>query len=122
MTLQVLDRELSICKLLDLNDIALSSPPLFLAITQDEISLVCGSGYEPRHCIIKSSGWRAMKATKGMDSTPAGVIADVSGILAEAGIPVLAMSTFDTDYILIKDERLHEAMMAMAKSGYDFVL
>ncbi len=122
MTLQVLDMPLSICKLMNLDDIAFGHVPMFLAITEDEISLVSESRYEPKHCIIKSDGWRAMKVTQVLDFSLTGIIADISGILAKAGIPIFALSTYDTDYILVKEERLYEAMKTLSAHGYDFVL
>jgi len=122
MTIQVLDVPLSICKLSTLHGISWETTPLFLAYTGDEISLVCQTGKALEGSVLCDDNWRALKVIGPLEFSLTGILAKIAAILAEARIPIFALSTYDTDYILVKEERLYEAMNALIVHGYGFVL
>ena len=89
----------------------------WIAKTEDEFSVVCESGIQlPSK--KSESNWAAIKIVGPLDFSEVGIIAEISKILAEAGIGIFALSTFDTDYILIKKSKIEEAITALQKNGY----
>lgn len=85
--------------------------------TADELSLVCDRRCIPRG-IIAAGEWRAFKVEGPLDFTLVGVLAELAHILAQAGIPIFAVSTYDTDYLLIKTDRVGVARKALNHAGW----
>ena len=121
MQLEALDLTLSVCKLAGLAGIDLASELFFLGRTADEISLVCPTGDVPRTALAREDGWRAFRVKGSMDFSLVGVLARLSGALASRDIPIFAVSTFDTDYILVKDADFERALAALAEAGFETV-
>ena len=105
-----------------------SSSPVFVAATNSEISIVAPSQAllhltdewftQERHPPVLDDHWRCLEVAGPMAFTEVGIMARLSGCLANAGISLLAQSTFDTDYICVKAEKLTEAMLALVKNGH----
>ena len=72
----------------------------------------------PHATLAREDGWRALRVAEPMDFGLTGVLAGISTVLAQAGISIFAVSTFDTDYILIKAENLGLAQTALEAGGY----
>lgn len=91
----------------------------FLSITRtpDELSIVCESGNVPEN-IQAERDWRAMRIKGTLDFSLTGILAAISGPLAAAGISIFAVSTFDTDYVLVKANRIDEAIGALEAAGH----
>ena len=87
--------------------------------SDEELSIVC-----PSSLMINSekseSGWSGLKVLGPLDFSLTGILANISWHLAEAGISIFAISTFDTDYILVKTEKLIEAKKVLSMAGYIF--
>jgi uncharacterized protein len=87
--------------------------------TEDELSIVCNSSI-----LLNSeeteAGWSCIKVLGPLDFSLTGILADISSVLAKAEISIFAVSTFDTDYILVKSERISHAKDALLASGYTF--
>jgi hypothetical protein len=66
-------------------------------------------------------GWRALAVEGPLDFGLTGILASIATPLAEAGISLFAISTFDTDYVLVKAERLDDAMEALRRAGHHFL-
>jgi hypothetical protein len=66
------------------------------------------------------SGWSCIKIAGVLDFSLTGVLANISSVLAEAEISIFAISTYDTDYILVKSEKLQPARKVLLVSGYTF--
>lgn len=90
-----------------------------MAWTEDEISVVCASG-TLGGAQKEESGWRVLKIAGPLDFGLVGVLAEASGILAAAEVSIFAVSTFDTDYLLIKADRLDVAKKALEEGGHGF--
>lgn len=65
-------------------------------------------------------GWACIKVVGPLDFAWTGILAGLTGVLSQAGISVFAISTFDTDYILVKSNALSQAVDALAGHGYTF--
>lgn len=81
--------------------------------TQDELSIVCAEDKVP-HNIKVEKGWRCLKVEGPLDFGLTGILASLAQPLAEAKISIFAISTFDTDYIMIKKEKLQSAIAILA--------
>lgn len=94
-----------------------------LVRTPDEYSFVCEESLlgPDREGLLVEGGWLALKLEGPFPFAMAGVLASFIQPLAEAGIPVFAISTFDTDYVLIKNENLKQALTALAAAGHEMV-
>jgi hypothetical protein len=90
-----------------------------LSKTTDELSLVC-----PEHLAVKSEksnpDWKCLKVAGPLDFELTGILAGITEVLAKEKFSVFAISTFDTDYILIKKQGLTAAISALQRVGYIF--
>lgn len=83
--------------------------------TEDELSIVCSAEMVPQHIQKIETGWRALKVAGPLDFGLTGVLSSLASPLAQAKISIFTISTFDTDYILIKEENLEKAMTVLGK-------
>lgn len=89
----------------------------FLSIsrTTDELSIVCDCGLVPEG--VKNVGpWRAFKVEGPLDFALTGIVSSISSGLAEAGIPIFVVSTFDTDYILVRLNDFERSRQVLGKA------
>lgn len=93
----------------------------FAANTGSEASLVCETSCIPAGCIAREDGWRAMRVMGTLDFSLIGILADITRLLKEAGISVFCVSTYDTDYVLVKEHKLGSAAAALSDSGYEVI-
>lgn len=88
--------------------------------TADELSLVC-----PREIAVHSqnveTGWRIIQVIGPLDFSLTGILARLSDALARAEISLFTISTFDTDYLLVKKDRINDACKALTAAGCQFV-
>jgi hypothetical protein len=85
--------------------------------TQDELSVVCLQNNIPSD--IKFEGeWKILKVEGPLDFSLVGILAAISSTLAEVCISIFAVSTYDTDYILVKDKNIETAITALENEGY----
>jgi hypothetical protein len=88
-----------------------------VARTQEELSIVCDARVIPDG-VRAERDLRAFVARGPLPFDALGIMAGLSGALAAAGIPLFAISTFDTDYILVRQERVEEARVALSARGH----
>ena len=91
----------------------------FYSVTQtrDEISIVTASGTFS-NAAAEESDWQALKLCGVFDLSLTGILAHISGLLAEHGVALFAISTFDTDYILVKSAKISQAITALTTAGH----
>lgn len=118
MRLQIIEGKFSVCKVENLRAVNFNVPWLFVGKTDVEISVVCLTADVPHATLAREDGWRALRVAEPMNFGLTGVLAGISTVLAQAGISIFAVSTFDTDYILIKGENLGLAQSALEAGGY----
>ncbi len=96
---------------------ALSSEIYFIGKTSAELSLVCQSDIDI-DALESEPGWRAFEVLGPLGFSLTGILSNISGVLASADVSIFAISTFDTDYILVKQHQLDTASQALKKAGY----
>jgi hypothetical protein len=85
--------------------------------TSDEVSVVCLADQVPSG-VTAETGWRALKVKGPFALSEIGVLAALAAPLAAAKVSLFAISTFDTDYLLVSDGQLHAAIAALKGAGY----
>lgn len=119
MNLQILPHELAVCRLAPDADLpAIDHLPFFsITRTDDELSIVLPeSAADPGWEI--EAGWRVLKVEGPLDFGMVGVIARISAPLAEARVPIFVISTFDTDYLLVKAEKLARTKEVLERAEF----
>lgn len=101
----------------DIPSQVLKAELFFIAKTADELSIVCPSDIQI-DSIESESGWQALEVLGPLGFSLTGIMSNISGVLADAQISIFAVSTFDTDYILVKKDSMNEAIQALRKNGY----
>ena len=91
----------------------------FLAFvrTGEELSVVAPRKSVPE-AAVGDDGWRAIRVDGQLDLTETGVLASLAAPLADAGVSIFAISTHDTDYVLVKEEKLQDAVAALGAAGH----
>lgn len=87
--------------------------------TSDELSVVCLEEAVPPG-IRCEKGWRCLRVEGPLDFSEVGILASLTAVLAAAGISLFAISTFDTDYLLVKAVDLERAVAALGEAGHRF--
>jgi len=120
LELEVLPGAYAVCRL---GPQAPVPPPLlaaaFVAIvrTSDELSIVCPEIVAPADARCER-GWRCLRVVGNLPFDATGILASLAAPLAEARIPIFAISTFDTDYLLVKVARLEQALRVLEATGH----
>lgn len=121
MELQKLAATFAVCKLPHPQSADITRPLTFLSVTEDEVSLVCESSRVPPDATHVEDGWRALKISGQLDFGMVGVIAGISAVLARSSISLFVVSTYNTDYILIKQDAFAKAEGLLVQAGYRVV-
>ncbi len=121
MELNIIDHKLSVCKVTDISDIDMTADFYFVGKTDEELSLVCKTEDTPIKTIERDDGWRGFRIQGVLDFSLIGILSKLSGILAEHKIGIFAVSTYNTDYILVKEENFDRALEALLFEGYKVV-
>ncbi len=119
MILERLDFAMTICKVTEERDIPLGADFCFAGKTDEEISLVCPTADVPGSIIERDDGWRGFRVRGTLDFSLIGILAKISTVLADEGIGMFVVSTFNTDYILVRQENFSRAGKALADAGYE---
>ena len=86
--------------------------------TAEELSIVCAASHVPAH-VTAERGWRCLRVAGTIDFAVTGVLASIAGPLAGAGVSIFAISTYDTDYVLVREHALPAAIAALTAAGHD---
>lgn len=121
MNLKILSRDFSVCKVSDLSQINWEDPFVFLSKTDKELSLVCSTDSVPENCTHQESGWRAFRIEGELDFSLIGILSKISSLLAEEQISIFAVSTYNTDYILVRSKDWDSTVKTLTLAGYTFI-
>jgi uncharacterized protein len=88
-----------------------------VTLTEDELSIVCDEKMVPAD-VRHQGGWVCLKMQGPFEFTLTGVLASVLIPLRNAGIGIFALSTFDTDYVMVPGDRLADAVAALTDAGH----
>ena len=121
MNIEILDSLYAVCKISAANAIPdwAAGDFVSLTVTDQEYSLVT-----PQHSVPEGvecqRDWRAFRISGTLDFSLIGIISRITGILADAAVPVFVLSTFDTDYFLVPNELAEIAQQQLREFGYTF--
>ena len=121
LMLDVLDGRLAVARLGPVEEVppwATGGPLCAVARTAQELSVVCPAEQVPAG-VRQEDGFRAMVVRGPLDFAITGVVSALSAPLAQAGIPIFVMSTFDTDYLLVREARLDQAVSVLRDAGHE---
>ena len=121
LQLKKLEYDLTVCKLAATTDIDLSRDFYFIGKTDEEISLVCKTEDTPADTTDRDDGWKGFRIEGVLDFSLIGILSKISGLLADNRIGIFAVSTYNTDYILVKKENFEKALRVLEKEGYAIV-
>ena len=121
MELKKIPYNLTVCKVSQLSDIRLDADFYFIGKADEELSLVCRTKDAPLQTLERDDGWKGFRIQGILDFSLIGILSQVSGILAEHKISIFAVSTFNTDYILVKKENFDRSLEVLAEAGYTVV-
>jgi uncharacterized protein len=122
-TLQLLEHELTIHSLPADQPIpseVVNAELFFIGKTSDELSIVCPSSIDI-DSEESETGWQALEVLGPLGFSLTGILSNISGVLAAAEISIFAVSTFDTDYIMVKEAHVTSAIKALRKDGYKVI-
>lgn len=119
MRIEVLEPEFTVCRVTDYSKVDLEGEFVFTGSTDGERSLVCPTTAVPDDTVSREDGWRAFRIVGQLNFSLVGVLASMTSALAAEGIPVFAVSTFDTDYILVRSRDLSDASDVLRGSGFE---
>ena len=118
LTLEALAGNFTVCKVTDYSGVNLSDKYCFIGKTGEENSLVCETSRVPANTTEREDDWRALRVAGKLDFALVGILAELSAVLARRNIGIFAVSTYNTDYIFLKNARFEEAVSALEKAGY----
>lgn len=119
MTIQSLPYPFTVCKLNNVTDLAVDSKFAFTAVTDEEISLLCITSDVPDNTLVREDGWRGFRIEGTLDFSLIGILSKISSVLAENKIGIFAVSTYNTDYVFVKEADFSKALSALAENGYE---
>ncbi len=121
MELKKIPYDLTVCKVADASALDLTKDFYFIGKTDEELSLVIPTEETPAETTERDDGWRAFRIQGVLDFSLIGILSKISGLLADAKIGIFAVSTYNTDYVLVKRENYKKALAVLADAGYQIV-
>ena len=120
LNLTVVDGTFAVCRLgaeVTIPPWATAGHIFLITRTPDEQSVVCRQDAVPEG-VVAERGWRCLRVAGTIPFSVVGVLASLAAPLAEAGIGVFAVSTFDTDYLLVKEDDFEKAVAVLKQTGH----
>ncbi|HHZ14325.1 MAG TPA: ACT domain-containing protein, partial [Clostridiales bacterium] len=98
MEIKKIDKEFSVCKVENYSQTNMDAEYVFVGKTDEEKSLVCLTKDVPDNVIERDDGWKAFRIQGILNFSLIGILSKISGLLADNGIGIFAVSTYNTDY------------------------
>ena len=117
MELKIIEHELTVCKVKELPPDIRDFDFYFIGKTDEELSLVCTTGQTHAETIAREDGWKGFRIQGQLDFSLIGILAPIAKLLADNKIGIFAVSTFNTDYILVKKEQFRKALDVLSAAG-----
>lgn len=118
MEIKKIDHNFSVCQVEDYSLVNLNSEYSFIGKTDEEKSLVCITDEVPANVIQQDDGWKAFRIQGVLNFSLIGILAKIAAALADNGISIFAVSTYKTDYVLMKKENYQKALDVLKALGY----
>ncbi len=119
--LKLLEEPFSVCKVESVSDVNFAEDFVFVGKTDTELSLVCQTRPVPPFCTVREDGWSAFRVEGQLDFSLIGILSDIARVLAERKISIFVVSTYQTDYVLVKSVQWNSAVAALGQNGYQFL-
>ena len=121
LVLEAVKQDFSVCKVPELSEVDFTDEFCFVGKTDEELALVCSTKCVPETATERDDGWKAFRIRGPLDFSMIGVLSKIAGILADAGIGIFAVSTYNTDYILTKKDKFELTLSLLESAGYDVI-
>ncbi len=121
MEIKKIKHDFSVCKVADYSQVNWNAEYVFIGKTDEEKSLVCVTGEVPENVIEREDGWKAFRIQGVLEFSLIGILAEISELMAQNKIGIFAVSTYNTDYILIKKENYQKALRVLENAGYQII-
>ena len=119
MKIEIINGLFTVCQLKKGIQIDINRPFTFVSRTDEELSLVCPTEDVPKGTFRREDGWQMMRIAGKLEFSEVGILARLSALMASASIPIFAVSTYNTDYILVKDTHIDRAVRILSEHWYD---
>ena len=121
MEIKILEQDFTVCQVVDYSQVNWETEFCFTGTTDEEYSLVCATGDVPVNVIRRDDGWKGFRIQGVLDFSLVGILSKIATLLAENSIPIFAISTYNTDYVLTKAEHYEKALDTLKQAGYTIV-
>ena len=121
MEIKIIKQDFSVCKVKDYSFVNFNTEYCFIGKTDEEKSLVCITSDVPPNVTHRDDGWKGFRIQGILDFSLIGILSKIAAILAENSISIFAISTYNTDYVFIKEENYQKALDILKHSGYEIV-
>ncbi len=121
MELKRLEYGFTVCKVAEISEMNTESDFYFIGKTDEELSMVCKTEDTPANTTARDDGWRGFRIQGILDFSLIGILSEISGILAANKIGIFAVSTYNTDYILVKEGDFDRALEVLSAEGYTVI-
>lgn len=119
MELKRIHQDFSVCQVEDYSCVNLESEYCFIGKTDEERSLVCATGEVPSNTIKRDDGWKAFCIRGVLDFSLIGILSEIATVFANNDISIFAVSTYNTDYILVKSGDYLRGLEILKSAGYE---
>lgn len=119
MELKRIHQDFSVCQVEDYSCVNLESKYCFIGKTDEERSLVCATGEVPSNTIKRDDGWKAFCIRGVLDFSLIGILSEIAMVFANNDISIFAVSTYNTDYILVKSGDYLRGLEILKSAGYE---
>ncbi len=121
MEIKQIHQDFSVCRVEDYSLTNFDAEYCFIGKTDEEKSLVCITGDVPPNVIRREDGWKGFRIQGVLDFSLNGILSEIAALLADNGISIFAISTYNTDYILVKEDNYQKALDVLMNAGYEIV-
>lgn len=119
MELKRIHQDFSVCQVEDYSCVNLESEYCFIGKTDEERSLVCATGEVPSNTIKRDDGWKAFCIRGVLDFSLIGILSEIATVFANNDISIFAVSTYNTDYFLVKSGDYLRGLEILKSAGYE---
>ncbi len=117
--IEKINRDFSVCQVKDYSLVNAESEYCFIGKTDEEKSLVCITDEAPENVINRDDGWKAFRIQGILDFSLIGILSRITMLLADNNIPIFTLSTYNTDYVLVKKENYQKGLEILKSAGYE---
>lgn len=117
--IEKINRDFSVCQVKDYSLVNAESEYCFIGKTDEEKSLVCITDEAPENVINRDDGWKAFRIQGILDFSLIGILSRIAMLLADNNIPIFTLSTYNTDYVLVKKENYQKGLEILKSAGYE---